>query len=147
MADDKKADKKAKSKGVVTNYNKMPVTKRGYYYDYNEVSQAEKGFADAFTELEGFNTKLKDELKKEKTVKLSIQDNETIKEGLMAKASFLNDMAQAKIEYSNYRKAGGKLSTMEGFLEVVADLVTDGYKILSGSDVAEAEAGNMRRFS
>lgn len=66
---DKKDDKK---KGVVGNYNQQPVTKKKYYYDYNDVSDAEKGFADAFTDLSAFNTKLKDELEKEKNVKLQI---------------------------------------------------------------------------
>lgn len=68
------ADKKEKEgkKGVVGKYNNQPVKKRNYYYDYNEVSKTEKGFADSFTELEVFNDKLKDELKKEKNVKLAI---------------------------------------------------------------------------
>ena len=66
------AEKEEKKKGVFGQYTKIPVTKRNYYYDYNEVSKAEKGFADSFTDLETFNDKLVDELKKEKTVKLQI---------------------------------------------------------------------------
>jgi hypothetical protein len=131
------ADKKEpKKKGVVTNYNKMPVTKRGYYYDYNEVSKAEQGFADSFTDLAVFNTKLTDELKKEKTVKLTIHDGETIKEGLLAAGEWVNNVATAKIEFKDYQRAGGKGDFQE-FLKAAIQLIKDGTPPKSGSDVAK----------
>jgi len=67
---DKKEDKK---KGVFTNYTKIPVKKRPYYYDYNDTSKEEKEFADMFSELGSFNDKLKDELKKDKPAKIKIK--------------------------------------------------------------------------
>lgn len=142
------ADKEQKKKGVVGQYNKQPVTKRKYYYDYNEVSNVETGFSDSFTELETFNTKLKDELKKEKTVKLQIHnsDKEAIKEDLINKANFLNNVSLAKNEYKNYKKSKGKEQTLSDFMEVTTELVKEGYKIYTGGDVAKAEAGNINMF-
>ena len=129
------ANDKNKKKGVVGNYNKQPVTKRKYYYDYNEVSNIEKGFADSFTELEAFNTKLKDELKKEKTVKLQIHNNGSdLKEGLLDKALMANDIARTKIEYRNYIKAGGE-GNFQAFLKKAMDMAKDGKTLNSGADV------------
>ncbi len=72
------ADKKDKKelKGVVGTYNQQAVTKRKYYYNYGEVDNIEKGFNDSFSDLAAFNTKLKDELEKEKSVKLVVQKSD-----------------------------------------------------------------------
>jgi len=78
------ADKK-EFKGIVGNYNGIPVTKRKYYYDYNNESTEDKGFADAFSELKGFNTKLKKELESDKTTKLEIDKTDDISEACKAK--------------------------------------------------------------
>lgn len=70
------ADKKEnKKKGVFTNYTKIPVKKRPYYYDYNEASKEEKEFANMFSELGSFNDKLKSELK-DKPPKIKIKSAE-----------------------------------------------------------------------
>jgi len=71
---------KKEFKGIVGSYNGIPVTKRKYYYDYNDESDEEKGFADSFSELKGFNTKLKKELESDKTTKLKIDKVEDIEE-------------------------------------------------------------------
>lgn len=78
------ADKK-EFKGIVGSYNGIPVTKRKYYYDYNDESSENKGFADAFSELKGFNTKLKKELESDKTTKLNIDKAEDINEACKSK--------------------------------------------------------------
>ncbi len=133
---DTKEDTKDKLKGIVGKYNKQPVKKRkNYYYDYNEVSKTEQGFADSFTELETFNTKLKDELKKEKTVKLQIHADDTIKEGLLNKANWIDNVATAKVEYKDYQRAGGE-GDFQAFLKKAMQLVRDGNAPKYGSDVA-----------
>jgi hypothetical protein len=132
------ADKKDKKKGVVGKYNKQPVTKRKYYYDYHNVSKTEQGFADSFAELESFNTKLTDELKKEKTVKLQIHDDDTIKEGLLDQALRAQNLEAAKAEYRNYQKAGGT-GDMATFLKDAVDLVKSGKSLENGADVVRLQ--------
>ena len=72
------ADKKEKKelKGVTSNYNHQAVTTRKYYYTYGEVDNIDKGFNDSFSDLASFNTKLKDELEKERNVKLVVQKSD-----------------------------------------------------------------------
>jgi len=72
------ADKKEKKelKGVTSNYNSKAVTTKKYYYTYGEVDNIEKGFNDSFSDLASFNTKLKDELEKERNVKLVVQKSD-----------------------------------------------------------------------
>lgn len=129
------ADDKEKKKGVVGNYNQQPVTRRKYYYDYNEVSDTEKGFNDAFTDLAAFNDKLKDELKKEKNVKFQISN---LGEGLLKKAKFWSDMSVARREFEDYKEVGGKKDFAE-FLKACADCAKKGDAPRSGKDMAKKE--------
>ena len=89
------ADKK-EFKGIVGSYNGIPVTKRKYYYDYNDESAENKGFADSFSELKGFNTKLKKELESDKATKLKIDQPEDVSEACSIKKKKKNEKSKKK---------------------------------------------------
>ena len=73
MAEDKK---KKELKGVTGNYNQQAVKQKKYYYTYGEVDDLNKGFADSFTDITAFNSKLKNELEKDTSVKLVVHQEE-----------------------------------------------------------------------
>jgi len=66
--------KETKSKGIFTSYTTIPVKTREYYYDYYAPSKEGVEFSAMAVDLDKFNDKLKDEIKKERTVKFKIDD-------------------------------------------------------------------------
>lgn len=129
MAD--KKEKMDKKKGVVGKYNQKSVTKRDYYYDYNDVSKEEKGFSDAFSDLNSFNKKLTSELKKEKTVKLKVDKKE---EKVVENIEWLSDGFKANREFYDYKLNEGK-EDMKGFIKLAIKAVKEGKKIKRGRDL------------
>lgn len=67
---------KEKKGGKWSDYNKIPVNQREYYYDRDDMDDESQEFGNMIGDLKKFNKKLQKEVENEKPAKINIEKND-----------------------------------------------------------------------